>query len=104
MQWKRIPNYNLVGSYYEAGEDGSIRNAATGQLKKFNYNERLGYSTISLQKDGKSKVVYVHLAIATAWLGPRPKGMIIDHIDGDREDNSPSNLRYISRSANAKNI
>ncbi len=35
--------------------------------------------------------------------GPIPEGMQIDHINGDRYDNSPSNLRLVSQQENNKN-
>ena len=44
----------------------------------------------------------VHELIARAFIGDRPTNYDIDHINGDRLDNRPSNLRYVTRSQNLR--
>jgi len=44
----------------------------------------------------------VHDLIAMAFLGKKPKNYDVDHINGDRLDNSPANLRYVTRSQNLR--
>jgi hypothetical protein len=44
----------------------------------------------------------VHDLIARAFLGNKPKGYDVDHINGNRADNRPSNLRYVTRSENLR--
>jgi DNA-directed RNA polymerase specialized sigma24 family protein len=43
---------------------------------------------------------YVHELVASAWLGDRPTGYVIDHIDEIKTNNKAENLRFISRSEN----
>ena len=38
----------------------------------------------------------VHRAVALAFLGPRPPKAQINHISGDKRDNSVANLEYVS--------
>jgi hypothetical protein len=48
----------------------------------------------------KSK--YVHHLVAHAFIGEKPAGMQVNHKDGDRENNSASNLEYVTPSENIK--
>jgi len=62
-------------------------------------DRQCGYSRLTLG----GKRFYVHVLVASAFLGPKPPGMDTDHINGDGSDNRASNLRYVSRSQNTKN-
>jgi DNA-binding transcriptional regulator YiaG len=42
----------------------------------------------------------VHLLVAEAFNGPRPPGLDTRHLDGNRLNNEPSNLKYGTRSEN----
>lgn len=46
---------------------------------------------------------YVHQLIAEAFIGPRPDGYVVDHVNRVKGDNRPSNLRYITQAQNLKN-
>ena len=43
-----------------------------------------------------------HTLIALTWIGPRPEGMEIDHLNGDRCDYSADNLQYVTPAENCK--
>lgn len=47
---------------------------------------------------------YVHKLVAETFIGPRPEGMEIDHINRDYLDNRVSNLRYVSKLENMHNV
>ncbi|CAN0551437.1 unnamed protein product [Ectocarpus sp. 12 AP-2014] len=57
---------------------------------------------MTLLVGGKSikKREYVHVLVAEAFIGERPKGYQVDHIDGFEGNNDVSNLRYLSPSDN----
>lgn len=43
----------------------------------------------------------VHVLTALAWLGPRPPGMCVTHLNGERIDNRVENLAYRTPRDNA---
>ncbi len=61
-----------------------------------------GYMRVQLYCDGKRVWKRVHQAVLEAFVGPCPEGMECCHNDGIRSHNSLHNLRWDTRSANAK--
>lgn len=59
-----------------------------------------GYRAVGLRVNGKPKSVRVHQIVADAFL--ERDGEQLDHINGDRTDNRPVNLRWISAADNNK--
>jgi hypothetical protein len=57
-----------------------------------------GYKRIGL---GRNKSFYIHRLVATCFL-PNPDNLPqVDHIDGDRTNNTVTNLRWVSAKTNA---
>lgn len=56
-----------------------------------------------LKKDGEEDKFSRHRVIWYYFNGNIPEGMDIDHIDGNKQNNSLSNLRCISKSDNMRN-
>ena len=59
-------------------------------------NDNKGY----LQTNINGKTVTVHTIIALCYLGEKPEGKQIDHINSIRNDNRVENLQYITVSEN----
>ena len=56
-----------------------------------------GYLALSLlSQDHKRQQAFVAHLVAEAWIGPRPGGFQIDHMDGDKRNNAAWNLRYVT--------
>lgn len=89
---------------YAAREDGMIVNTETGLVLKPQNDGRAGYFKLRIMHaDGKLRTRYVHHLVAEAFIGFRPDGDDIDHIDGVRTNNRPENLRYCTRGENQRN-
>ena len=62
-----------------------------------------GYVIISLNKDGVQYTRFLHKLVAEAFL-PNPQGKPeVDHIDTDKNNNTVSNLRWVTRAENMNN-
>ena len=84
----------------DVSEDGKvIRDVERDYVYKQDCNSD-GYLTVRVRHVRTT----VHRPVALAFLGERPEGMVIDHIDRDKTNNHISNLRYCSLSENSKNV
>lgn len=79
---------------YEVSNIGNVRRKGKFDNLKINYNSTGGYGRVSIGR--------VHTLVAYTFLGERPNGLDINHIDGNKKNNSVSNLEYITRSENCK--
>jgi len=94
-------------SNYYVSENGIIFSLKIGKaLQPYSAgkgNKREGYLKIKLfRDDGKRIIWYVSRFIYLAHIGEIPEGFEIDHIDGNRSNNSITNLRILTRKQNVK--
>lgn len=61
---------------------------------------RFGYIQVFLWKDGKQNPRQVHRLVADAFIEPRAPGFEPNHKDGNKTNNVPSNLEWLTRSDN----
>ena len=62
---------------------------------------RFGHCSVAIGK-GNSRTV--HSLVAEAFIGPRPEGFDVAHLNGDGADNRAENLAYVSRSENNQHM
>lgn len=94
--WKKIdrnPNYSI-------NENGEVRNDKTKHIKSPFTNKGNGYLIVDLYQNNKSEKVPIHRLVAEAFIPNPEKKATVDHIDGDRKNNSISNLRWATYSEN----
>lgn len=90
MVWKKIKQ----NENYSINEFGEVKNDLTGKIKRAYTNKQNGYKYVDLYKDNKSIKRPVHRLLAEAFI-PNPNNKpTIDHIDGNRLNNSLDNLRW----------
>jgi hypothetical protein len=61
---------------------------------------RDGYRFVTLCVNKTNYHKTIHSMVAAAFIGPRPAGQQINHIDGDKQNNAAWNLEYVSRKGN----
>ena len=100
MEFRTIPS---LQDTYEISKDGMIlRNVQTKKQRRF-YKNDSGYYCVNIQFGDFKKTLYVAALVAESWLGVKPKGYQIDHIDRDRTNNHYKNLRYVLPTVNVRN-
>lgn len=83
-----------------------------GRFKKFDWKDRrgsdngFGYKNITVHNQDLDKGVkfYKHRLVAEMFLGGIPKGMQVNHKDGNKENNHVSNLEVVSAKENIKHM
>jgi len=66
------------------------------------YTSADGYLKATLTLNGRPHSRYFHELVCAAFIGGRPNGYQINHIDGNKLNNSPENLEYCTISENIK--
>lgn len=100
--WKDVPGYE---GYYKVSDIGRVmsldrfdgRSMLKSKLLKPNLHTN-GYYKHILSQRSVRKSVYIHRIVAAAFLGI--SSFEVDHIDGNKANNSVSNLRYCTHREN----
>lgn len=80
---------------YEVSDDGQIRNVETGRIRKL-FKRKSGHVHVGVAH----KAHLIHHLVAEAFIGPRPEGLEVRHLNGIPDDNRVANLTYGTRSEN----
>ncbi len=95
--WKAVKGYEGL---YEVSDKGRVKGLKRNRVLK-NIVDSLGYVKVSLCKENKPKAHKIHRLVAEHFLEPS-KYKIVNHIDGNKENNAVENLEWCSHSANRK--
>lgn len=90
---------------YFVGDDGYIYSVKSGQLRRLRYQFNTdGYAQVTLSTNGHMHTIKVQRLVASHFLGPRPRDMVVCHGPGGILDNSVRNLRYDTQCENIADI
>lgn len=113
-EWHPVTDWEGI---YEVSNEGHVRriaprpdwrggtriHAQTGRRIGINPERVLqpmlknGYEVVCLSRGkGTNRWVTVHSLVTAAFLGPRPKGLTVNHRDGNKTNNRLENLEYLS--------
>lgn len=104
--WKDIVGYEGI---YQVSNFGNVKSLSfgpknireSGTIKLLRQTpSNCGYYKVELYKNGKSKMMYVHRLVATAFIPNPDKKPQVNHIDGNKANNVLSNLEWASRREN----
>lgn len=89
-----------LGGVYEASSLGRVRRAV--RCNVLSQSRVSGYPRVSVCLGGIELSRMVHALVAEAFLGPRPPGAYVNHIDGVKTNNTPINLEYCTPRENSE--
>lgn len=102
-QGKTFRKIKSLSYLYEIDQTGRIvRNVKSKKQLRQHLNNQ-GYYLVTVCIKGHPRHVTVHSLVAECWLGEKPDGYEIDHIDKDKINNCYTNLRYVTHSENNLN-
>ena len=106
--WKEIKNYEGL---YEISNTGKVRSLT--RVKQFGRGYRTfegkeiklqqdkdGYFKVNLSKDGVKKRFFVHRLVAMNFIENIDSLPVVNHKDGDKQNNNVSNLEWATHSEN----
>jgi len=103
-EWRDVVGYE--GNYI-ISESGVVvrakatRGAVLGKRLK-PCTDKGGYVRVKLFLNGVHKYHSLHCLVAAAFIGERPQGLDINHIDGNKANAHFSNLEYVTRRENIR--
>lgn len=103
-EWRPVVGYEGI---YEVSDAGRVRSVprvdAAGRVRAPKIKAQSlsnGYRFVLLFKNRKQRAARVHVLVAAAFLGPRPPGLVVNHIDHDKTNNQVGNLEYVTQREN----
>lgn len=110
IEWRAAPGYE---GRYEVSSSGDVRSltrpvwngsadvTVPGRTKSL-YLRPDGYNQVTLSFGNGRKAWLVHRLVALAFL-PRQAGKLyVNHLDGNKQNNTPSNLEWCTRQHNVR--
>lgn len=95
--WKPIPGFDG----YSVSNHGLVLSTKRGKPRIMRpARDSCGYPILALRQNGRLVTRRAHILMMLAFVGPRPDGAIIRHIDGNPENNVLENLSYGTHSEN----
>lgn len=109
-EWKDILGYE---GYYQISNIGRVKSLTRKKLANNRYcniQEKIlkknvnnyGYILVRLYKNGKSQTLRVHRLVAQAFISNPKNKPQVNHIDGNKQNNSMKNLEWCTNKENTK--
>ena len=97
-----VPVFDYEG-LYEVSSMGRVRKLCGKSIAvSWSGNRGNRFRAATLRRNGKQKPKPVHALVMTSFVGRRPHKAHIAHLDGNRDNNTLSNLAYVTASENER--
>lgn len=93
--WKPVNGFD---EHYAVSDLGNVRNLDTGSILTGDTNT-MGYKRVILYY-GKKCRFFVHRLVALHFCDGYAPDLVVNHIDGNKQNNRADNLEWVTRSAN----
>jgi hypothetical protein len=108
--WRNIEGYEGIYEVSSLGKIRSLDRVVVNKLgRRCHFRGReikpskckiWGYWRLMLCQECKCSSFQVHQLVARAFLGEKPQGKQINHIDGNKDNNAASNLEHVTPTEN----
>jgi len=88
-------------SYYVTENGNIYSKMGCGRWMKRTLSQA-GYLTIILYINKRPRTFFIHNLVAQVFIGEKPAGLQTNHRDGNKLNNHPSNLEYVTQQENMK--
>lgn len=96
----KMEEWKIAVNDYEVSNQGNVRRG--NKILKCSVMN-CGYKYFQLVENYKRTNHLIHHLVAKCFIGERPDGLVIDHIDQNKLNNNVENLRYVSQQVNCTN-
>lgn len=93
--WKDIKDYE---GYYQISSYGRVKNIKTGNILTGDINNT-GYKRVCLYSPIKKRF-FIHRLVAYHFCEGYQEDLVVNHKDGNKQNDNADNLEWITRSAN----
>lgn len=100
-----MKDYKVIegATNYAVTIDGEVINTKTKRILKQCHNGWAGYMQVGIKYDNSRRISKtVHRLVYEAFNGPIPNGLVINHKDEDKTNNSLGNLEAVTRAENIR--
>ena len=113
--WKPVRDFE---GFYEVSDHGRVRSLDRGAHFQTRWGpvvprvvkgrvlspgtKKAGYRFVGLSAESRKTYRMVHCMVAEAFVGPRPEGHDVGHMDNDKSNNHVSNLCYQTHHENVQ--
>lgn len=96
--WKPLPGFEGL---YEVSDLGRVYTIRAHKILDLSPSSNGYYMATLFDKKSQRTRKHVHYLVAITFIGPRPKGQVINHLDGVKTNNAAINLEYVTPSENS---
>ena len=105
-QWRTCVYDGEVFEQYEVSKDGRVRSLnyrGHGKVQELKQSKnKSGYLSVILNKNGKTKLCYIHRLVAFTWIpnDDTEHKTEVNHLDHNRQNNHVENLQWCTHQYN----